>query len=147
MGKTKYFVRDGPTSREARPDEVKRAWASAATLYFDEQPIEDAEAEDLDPQAVSSLVDKVAVLSGKRAPQKTLHALKLTDTAGKPTVAGILLCGKEPQHFLVDARVSAVRYPGTNLGRSFTDRKENAGHGDPSARRRCGVHRPPRDGS
>ena len=49
------------------------------------------------------------------------------DRAGVPTVAGFLLFGNAPEARLPDARISAVRFSGTEITANFADRKEFGG--------------------
>jgi predicted HTH transcriptional regulator len=50
----RYFLREGPTSREARPDELKRVLLSGPSHYFDEEPVVDATSTDQERTCSSS---------------------------------------------------------------------------------------------
>jgi ATP-dependent DNA helicase RecG len=125
-GRSRYFVRDGPISREASSSELKRLLASAADVHYDEQSIEEATRDDLDPGLVSDLVKRMSLRSSGDE-LHYLRAVKAVDASGTPTVAGLLALGREPQSFLVDAYVSAVRFAGTEIATDVRDRKDIRG--------------------
>ena len=127
-GRSKYFIRDGPISREARPDELKRLLASAPIHYLDEQTVDDASRADLDDATVADFLH--AAYRDVRAEQtdRYLNALHAVDAAGRPTVTGVVLFGAEPAQFLPGAYVSAVRFPGVHATGSFQDSAEIRGN-------------------
>ncbi|MBM4084754.1 MAG: hypothetical protein FJ272_08195 [Planctomycetes bacterium] len=122
------YIRDANQSRKATREEQIRILQSA-DYHFDEQPVEGAKLEDLDLLAVQ------AFLSAEQSTpppdgelQRYLRALKALDEAlddsARPTVSGILFFGKEPNRWLPDARISAVRFKGNEMSGEFLDRKE-----------------------
>ncbi|MET0404497.1 MAG: RNA-binding domain-containing protein, partial [Cystobacter sp.] len=123
----KYYVRDANRSRDAKREELIRLLQSA-DYHFDEQPIEGSRLEDLDVGAarafLANLYDESDLDS---AWLRLLERLQCVDRGGTPTVTGMLLFGQEPQRWLGDARVSAVRYPGKEVTSEFTDRQELEG--------------------
>jgi ATP-dependent DNA helicase RecG len=125
----KYYVRDMNKSREARREELLRLLESAA-VHFDEQPVEGATREDLEPDAVRSFL---ASLYDYEAPEveangsRLLEALQCVDRTGTPTVTGLLLLGRQPQRWLRDACISAVVLPGTEMTLDFVDRQQYEG--------------------
>ena len=122
-----YYVRDGNRSREARREELVRLIQST-DYHFDEQPMTGATQEDFDRDAVRAFL--ASAFPGRASEQNVtplLGALKCVDRTGIPTVTGILLFGREPARWLVDARISAVRLQGTTVSRSFVDKQELTG--------------------
>lgn len=121
-----FYIRDGSMTREATRDELVRMLHSQ-DVHFDETPIDGAAATDLDEAAIDtflrSLYDPGA--PGRRA--HYLRALKCLDASGTPTVAGLLLFGREPERWFPDARISAVRFPGDRFSSELADRKEIGG--------------------
>jgi ATP-dependent DNA helicase RecG len=121
-----FLIRDASTTREATRDEMVRMFQSQ-NAHFDETPVDGATEEDLDPQAVDaflrSLYEPAAV--GRRA--HYLRALKCLDAGGSPTVAGVLLLGREPERWFPDARISAVRWASSKISGEFVDRQEITG--------------------
>ncbi|MBZ0118194.1 MAG: putative DNA binding domain-containing protein, partial [Sandaracinaceae bacterium] len=126
-GRSKYFVRDGNVSREARPDELRRALVSGGTLSFDEQPAEGSSLEDLDSAALDELLARVAPHAEPHGRSRILRDLKITSDDGVPTYAGLLMFARDPQAFLIDAYVSIVRLAGTRFGDPKRDAKEVRG--------------------
>lgn len=122
-----YYVRDGNRSREAKREELVRMLQST-NAYFDEQEMTGATVDDLDAEAVRAFF---ANASPRQVPDQNivphLTALKCLERTGTPTVAGILMFGKEPTRWLLDARISAVRVQGTTVSSKFLDRQEMEG--------------------
>lgn len=121
------YVRDVNRSRQATRDEQIRILQSA-DYHFDEQPVERAGQNDLEIGAVGQFLDAV----GEAPPpdgqlNRYLVALGCLDPAGHPTVSGILFFGQDPQRWLPDGRISAVRFKGTAMSGEFLDRKEIGG--------------------
>lgn len=122
-----YYVRDANRAREATKGELVRLLQSP-DHHFDEQPVDGAAYEDLEQTAVVALLDRLYTAPGAtRNTEAYLLALKCIDRNRVPTVAGVLLLGKEPQRWLPDARVTAVRFRGNVLGTDSADRQEIGG--------------------
>lgn len=120
----KYYVRDSNESRDARKNELTRLLQSA-DYHYDEQPVEGAKLEDLDSSAVKTFLSSIYEepdLEGSWL--RLLGTLQCVDRAGIPTVTGLLLFGREPQRWLRDARISAVRFAGQEMSSEFVDRQE-----------------------
>lgn len=121
-----FYVRDASMTREATREELLRLLQSQ-NAYHDETPVDGAALEDLDVAAIEGFL---RALYEPGAPAKRdfyLRSLKCVDAAGTPTVAGLLLFGRDPQRWFADARISAVRFAGTAVSGEFADRKEITG--------------------
>jgi ATP-dependent DNA helicase RecG len=59
-----------------------------------------------------------------RSVDDQLRALRLLDRAGVPTVAGILVLGREPRSWLPGAYIQFVRYSGTEVTETIRDQRE-----------------------
>lgn len=123
------YVRDANRSRPATRDEQIRLLQSADDVHFDEQPVRDCTRAELRDEAVEEFVtasyDPVEVADQAR--DALLRALKCLDSDGTPTVTGVLFFGKDPQRFLPDARISALRFHGTEPGDEARDAREIGG--------------------
>ncbi|HET9984345.1 MAG TPA: ATP-binding protein [Longimicrobiales bacterium] len=116
------FVRVGDADRQATPYEVYVLLSARGQPDDDAQPVAGANKEDLDSAALSSFVSRVRVRR-KRFRDKTdeqiLRGLKvvvpLADTY-VPSVAGLLVFGREPQAFFPQFAVLATAYPGARKG-------------------------------
>jgi ATP-dependent DNA helicase RecG len=123
-----YYVRDGSTSREATREELERILQSPS-FHFDEQMVVGAERSDLNRDALDDfLADAYSATLDDDTRDRYLRALKcVAGPEDTPTVAGILMFGKDPQQWLPDARISAVRVAGTAFSGEFADRQEFTG--------------------
>ena len=125
-GRSKYFVRDGPVSREATRQELAALFASVSA-HYDECPVDGASRDDLDPERIEAFLARAHPPAPRGAQESYLRALKAITKEGVPTVCGVLLFADNPRAFLVDAYVSALRVPGTVLRNEFTDRRDIGG--------------------
>lgn len=122
-----FYIRDASMSREARRDELLRMLQSQ-NIHHDETSVEGSTQEDLDLEAIDALL-RAAYAPGAPAQRSHyLRALKCIDDGGIPTVAGVLLFGREPERWFTDARISAVRWRGTRMSGDLADRQEIHGH-------------------
>lgn len=128
------YIRDANRSRAATNAELVRL-LEGVNYHFDEQPVEGAAYKDIDGHFVDIdgdfvrgfLVDAYPHAGAGEQPERYLRALKCLTDEGFPTVAGILMFGRDPQRWLPDARITAVRVPGTEMKLDFSDRQEIAG--------------------
>jgi ATP-dependent DNA helicase RecG len=122
-----YYVRDGNRNREATRDELVRLLQSA-DHHFDEHAVVGTTLDDLDLDVVRDFIATAFRSTVTREQARArLWALKATDASGTPSVTGILFFGREPQAWLPDARISAVRVPGTQPTLDLADRQEIGG--------------------
>ncbi len=111
-----YLLRIGSSKRKMAPDLLARLFqqrSQSRLLRFDETPVVVASLADLDPDAwrplttVQTQGDEATVLG------KLGMAARDDDGVWRPTVAGLLVAGTEPQAQLRAADVQAVAYRGT----------------------------------
>lgn len=121
-----FYMRDASMTREATREELLRLLQSQ-NVYFDEGPVEGATADDLDPAAIDGLLRALYDIEAGAQREHYLRSLKCIDVDGTPTVAGVLLFGRDPQRWLPDARISAVRFEETEVSGELADRKEISG--------------------
>ncbi|EYE99993.1 Hypothetical protein CAP_1851 [Chondromyces apiculatus DSM 436] len=121
-----FYMRDASMNREATREELIRLLQSQ-NVYHDETSLDGATRDDLDPAAIDTFLASLYEPDAAQRRDHYLQALKCIDPDGTPTVAGVLLFGKDPQRWLPDARISAVRVDGTVITGAFADRKEIAG--------------------
>ena len=82
------------------------------------QELPGAELADLDPDIVKDYIVRREEKQGRqiKLPQdRLLRQIGALSSEGKPTVAGILLFGYEPQFFLPQSALTFVRFSGTDL--------------------------------
>jgi ATP-dependent DNA helicase RecG len=123
----RLHLRHGSQTQEGTGADMRRI-AESVNYHFDEQAVRGAGLDALDAQAVEEFL---AGAYERRAEPgeipRYLRALGCLDENDTPTVTGVLFFGREPQRWLPDARISAVRLPGTELGSEFLDRQEIGG--------------------
>ena len=127
-------VRPGPRGATATPDEERRLVERRRSfdLTFDQQVVHGATLEDLDMllferEVLPSAVDAETLRVNHRTPAEQLSALHLASRDGVPTVAGLLLLGRNPVTFIPGAYVQFLRIDGLELTDPLVDRKELVG--------------------
>ena len=110
-----YFHRVGSSKRPIPPDHLARLFqqrSQARLIRFDETPVPGATLSHLD----EALWRRFGTPRTTDTPEQWLskHGMASQDDAGawRPTVAGVLLACREPQHFLSTAFIQAVAYRG-----------------------------------
>ncbi len=121
-----FYIRDASMTREASREELLRLLQSQ-NVYHDESPVGGAGLDALDVDAVDSYLRSLYEPGAPGRRERYLRSLRCLDDDGEPTVAGILLFGRDPQRWIPDARISAVRFGGTAVSSEFADRKEIGG--------------------
>jgi len=110
-----YFYRLGSSKREMKPDYLARLFqqrSQARLIRFEEQPVPQSSMNDLSEglwrrfTARSNEPSEVVLL-------KRNLLFKEENAAVRASVAGILMCCEQPERFLPNAFIEAVRYRGT----------------------------------
>ncbi|WP_052711051.1 ATP-binding protein [Pseudofrankia sp. DC12] len=113
------FIRVGDGDQRLTPYEIDRLRESSGQPRWDEEPVPQATAQDLDPRAVGRLIE-VATNSSPRA----FAGLTETDALARlgvlvshegslvPSLAGLLSVGVHPQQYFPQLMVSLAVYPG-----------------------------------
>ncbi|MCF8069571.1 MAG: putative DNA binding domain-containing protein [Desulfobacterales bacterium] len=105
------FIRLGSTNRQADVPLVEELKRTVAGKGFDELPLMEADAADIDFQLLTEAFKTV-----RRLAKNDMEKLRLlTRVQGKlvPTVGGMLLFGKRRDHFFPDAWIQCGRFIGT----------------------------------
>ncbi|MBI4861132.1 MAG: putative DNA binding domain-containing protein [Candidatus Riflebacteria bacterium] len=123
------FVRGSAGRRHASREELLRMFQRAESLYFDEMLVQGASLADLDGGAIETFLIS-SFSRGSRdfgVPYSKLLANLRLARGDCPTVAGLLLFGRNPQQFLPCAQVNAACMPGRDLVEAPLDRKDLSG--------------------
>ena len=116
-----YFQRTGSSKREMSPDVLARLFqqrSQAQLIRFEEQAVPDTSSAELEETLWRRFV-------GTHTPDPvgTLHKLKLLsqDDSGleRATVAGVLMCARQPERWLPSAYVEAVHYRGVRQDSNY----------------------------
>ena len=132
-----YFHRQGSSTRKMPPEVLARLFqqrSQALLIRFDEQAVPDSQ--------LTSLAEPLwrRLVKGNRGDDhSTLLKMKIltSDESGeeRPSVAGILMCSREPRIWLAGAFIQAVLYRGSRQDSNYQlDAKEIAGPVDEQIR-------------
>lgn len=97
-------------------------------IHHDRTAIEGTAMDDLDADAIDRVFGHVYGAAAIARRQHYLRALQCLDPGGTATVAGVLLFSREPQQWLMDARISAVCYAGRRISGTMMDKQEIGGN-------------------
>ncbi len=115
-----YYIRVGTQSREASPEELARLFQQRGSFRLETRPVSGATLNDLD---LRRLKDYFQRIRSQETPldedvegwnNLLVNTEVLSDEGGAtvPTVAGLLLFGKNPNRFLPQSGMDAVAYSG-----------------------------------
>ena len=134
------FIRSGDGDRHLSAYEVDRLIEVRTPPKFDIEPVENATIDDLNPETLQKIVDRVRLLFprifGRLEKEVILIQLgvltRLEDTL-RPTLAGLLVAGIFPQRYFPRLQIVFTVYPGTTkagdpvTGQRYLDSKELVG--------------------
>lgn len=131
------YIRVGSTTRKATSDEEFKLREDTLFRSFDDFTVPDASIDELDINRIheyyrATRSEEVAERE-EREPAALVEGLGLAreeDGTLRPTVAAILLFGRDPQKFFPLSSVNAIRFRGTTLADSKLDRREIKGTAD-----------------
>jgi ATP-dependent DNA helicase RecG len=123
----KYMERDGKKNRALGPRQLRDLLRQRGESNFEAQVLSGATLDDLDRERVDAYarIFLTDVSSRSRWDEGTLDLLYRRGCLAKesstyrPTVAGWLLFGREPQRLLPSAEIVLVRYSGTEMSDTF----------------------------
>jgi ATP-dependent DNA helicase RecG len=125
------YVRLGSTCREATNDEIRNMYIEDRGLSYESMAVPNATLDDIDAERVNWYITRrvrggpvqsspLPELLGK------LGVLATVGSASIPTVAGILLFGRDPQRLLPHATLRLARFLGTDMT-TFLDQADVVG--------------------
>lgn len=122
-----YWTRSGGSNRTLATSELRHLLLDRSESGYESKPVGDAELADLDETRVNRYLDQVGLPPDADALQALLSRGCITRLTAEglpanvpaPTVAGMLLFGRDPQRFLRSAEVICVRYAGDVMGDEF----------------------------
>jgi ATP-dependent DNA helicase RecG len=124
-----HYVRAFSGRRQAAREELLRLFQASQSLLADEQVVSGASLADLDHSYFERFLLQAF---GKRLEdfhvtgEKLLQNLRLARD-DRPTLAGLLLFGREVERFLPFAQINAAQFAGTELADAPADRKDITG--------------------
>jgi len=130
--KNYVYKRVGNTNQRISSSEIRKlAKEIKEKVYWDEQICEEADLDDIEWNFVKEVfIPLYEKVSEKRIVGKPIDLLKSLNCIidDKPTNAGILLFGEEPQKFFRSAYVALARYKGKDVDIERLDYKEFTGN-------------------
>jgi ATP-dependent DNA helicase RecG len=124
----RVVIRAGAQNRPLSGDEIRQLAATKSTGDYEQEPAPGARREDLDSEVVEEFVEKWQQRSHRLAPASSdelLTEVGALDEHGHPTVAGVLLFGRNPRAFLPQSGLTFVKF----LGREPRGEAGQAGYG------------------
>lgn len=122
----RYFIRTTSGRRDASREELLRLFQATESLYYDETPLVRLGVEDLDLDALDRYLEHTGQSELGEDPPPLLRAWGLLE-GNHPTIAGLLLFGREPQRHLPFAQINAARFSGLDSAAAPADRKDITG--------------------
>ncbi len=119
--KGQYLVRDGRHNRPLQPDELRQLLLNRSEASFESQVPAGAIGDDLDEERVAVYMERLGGITTQTPTTLLLSRGCLIDTQDdpRPSVAGLLLFGRDPQRWSRAATVTGVRYPGISMSDDF----------------------------
>jgi ATP-dependent DNA helicase RecG len=124
-----FVAREGSHRRALTSDDIRSLLSRRGLFAYDREPVPDATRAHLEESRVRAYAERfpsaqemgIDALLEARAllVRRTGHP----DAPLVPSVAGILLLGKDPQRFFPQARIAVVQYAGPTMGESFLKRE------------------------
>ncbi|MER2600122.1 MAG: ATP-binding protein [Caldilineales bacterium] len=114
----RVLIRSGNENRPLHGDQVRQLASGKSSGDFEMQEVAGAELADLDPAIIDDYVIHREEKLGRQIKlprERLLRQIGALTAEGKPTVAGMLLFGLDPQFFLPQSAVTFVRFSGTEL--------------------------------
>jgi ATP-dependent DNA helicase RecG len=117
----KYLVREGRHNRPLAPRQLRRLMMERGAVNFEALVPDGARLEDLDWEKAGRYLSSLEHLSGVPPEEALLRrgCLVQGETGPRPTYAGLLLFGREPQRWVPSAEILVARYGGTAMDDVF----------------------------
>lgn len=132
--KGRVYIRTGPRKSIANEQEERILSERRASLVttFDAHPVPEATLTDLTMRLFDEYrmqtIDPDTIAANHRTTEEKLASLRCYDlTAGKPTVAGLLLFGSNARYFLPGAYIQFLKFPGHGMTERPDDESEVSG--------------------
>lgn len=112
----RVLIRAGNDNRPLGGEEIRQLAATKSAGDFEAEPMAGAARADLDEGVIVEYLDKRQLRLRRAAaqtPDELLRDLGAIDDQGRPTHTGILLFGKNPQHFIPQSGLVFVKFIGT----------------------------------
>lgn len=121
-----YYIRTTSGNRHASREELLRLFQATQSLFYDETPMVRLALSHLDMDAFEHYLERTGQGGLDPDRERLLKNWNLVEN-GHPTLAGVVLFGREPQRHFPFAQINAARFPGTDDSLDPSDRKDLSG--------------------
>ena len=117
----RYLTRQGIDNTALKPRDLRRLIIERGEVSFETDIAHGASLEDIDWDKAKAYISNLGGINEAEVEAALLRRGCLTRQDGhlRPTNAGILLFGKDPQRHIRGAEITAARFPGDTMGDSF----------------------------
>jgi ATP-dependent DNA helicase RecG len=123
-----YYIRSANRFRLASREELLRLFQATESIYYDETTIYKATLKDLDNDAFRLFMKEYMNIEvSEEMLINYMKNLKILSKDEKPTLAGILFFGSNPQLFIPTAKVVGAYIQGADISTPPLDKKEISG--------------------
>lgn len=125
----KYYIRASNKCRLASREELLRMFQSAESIFYDETPVGRSQYVDLNTDTFQNFLQNYVdyAAHGDEDLFLLLKNFHLVSGDKKPTVAGLLFFGKNPQNYLPTSRIICAFIRGNDIAIAPSDKKELTG--------------------
>ena len=118
----RYLYREGVRNVALPPHKLRRLILERGDVTYEAEPARNATTDDLDWVQVEFYADSLSGMGGISPEQVLVKRGCMVYHQGelRPTNAGILLFGRDPQQFIRGSDITAARFAGTEMGDVFT---------------------------
>lgn len=118
----RYLRREGSENIPLKPAELRRLIFERGEASFETEVATGAHLEDIDWDKAEAYISSLSGIGDKdtRGILTRRGCLTLTHGELRPTHAGILLFGKDPQRFIRSAEITAARFAGESMSDTFS---------------------------
>jgi ATP-dependent DNA helicase RecG len=117
----RYLIRQGIENTALRPRDLRRLIIERGELSFETDIAHGTSLDDIDWDKAKAYLSTLGGINESEVETALFRRGCLTREDGRlrPTNAGILLFGKEPQRHIRGAEITAARFPGEGMGDTF----------------------------
>lgn len=120
----KYYIRSTNKCRDASREELLRIFQSSESIYYDEIPVNRAKFGDFDMNSFRQFLSEYLSVETSNDEELEYYAKNFHLFDKKiPSITGILFFGKNPQNFIIQARIICAAIKGVEIAGEPFDRK------------------------
>lgn len=123
-----YYIRSANRCRQASRQELLRLFQATESIFYDEIEISRASLKDIDTDYAKKFLERYFDLKAEDEDLiRYLINLKALSNNEKPTLAGILFLGENPQYYIPNGRITGAYVEGDDISIPPSDKKSFEG--------------------